>query len=244
MLSGPSLPFEDLEMIFLDAGNTLVSMDYVWIRDELSGRGHAFSLQEVRRAEAAARPTVSRFLRDDTSTEADDTFTLYLRTLIAGLLPSESQEPARLATELVPVLRGPGRERLWSYVLPGVPEALAELASLGARLAVVSNSDGTVENVLRGCGLRGHVEAVFDSQRVGYEKPDPRLFLHALESTGARPARTLHVGDLYSVDVEGARAAGLHAALLDPYGDWQDADCARFEDLTEVSARFRESRKR
>ena len=61
---------------------------------------------------------------------------------------------------------------------------------------------------------------VIDSALVGYEKPDPRIFAAALERTGADPDRTLHIGDLYHADVVGARTAGIHALLLDPYGDW------------------------
>jgi FMN phosphatase YigB (HAD superfamily) len=41
----------------------------------------------------------------------------------------------------------------------------------------------------------------------------------------------VHIGDLHAVDVVGARAAGLHAVLLDPFGDWGDADCPRVRDL-------------
>jgi FMN phosphatase YigB (HAD superfamily) len=50
------------------------------------------------------------------------------------------------------------------------------------------------------------------------------------------------VGDLYHADVVGARAAGIHAALLDPFGDWPDADCERLVDLTALVERLREAR--
>ena len=48
---------------------------------------------------------------------------------------------------------------------------------------------------------------------------------------GARPERTLHVGDIYHADVVGARAAGVHALLLDPHGDWPELACERAVDL-------------
>jgi HAD superfamily hydrolase (TIGR01509 family) len=84
-------------------------------------------------------------------------------------------------------------------------------------------------------GLRPHFHHVVDSAVVGVEKPDPRIFRHALDAVGARPERTLHVGDLYAVDVVGARAAGLHALLLDPHGDWAEVDCARAPDVASVA---------
>jgi len=116
-------------------------------------------------------------------------------------------------------------------VLPDVPDALAGFRALGLRLVVVSNSDGSVAHSLAEQGLAGHFDAICDSALVGYEKPDPRLFAHALDLVGARPERTLHVGDLYSADVVGARKAGIHALLLDPFDDWGDVDAVRLPDL-------------
>ena len=87
-------------------------------------------------------------------------------------------------------------------------------------------------------GLRPLVDAVVDSALFGAEKPDPRIFAHALELAGARPAHALHVGDLYAVDVVGARAAGAHATLLDPFGDWADLDCEVATDLPALADRI------
>ena len=53
---------------------------------------------------------------------------------------------------------------------------------------------------------------------------------------GSAPERTLHVGDLYAVDVLGARAAGLHALLLDPHGDWTGVDCDVVTDVPALAA--------
>ena len=47
--------------------------------------------------------------------------------------------------------------------------------------------------------------------------------------------RTLHIGDLYHADVVGARGAGVHALLLDPYDDWGAVDCPVAHHLTEVA---------
>jgi putative hydrolase of the HAD superfamily len=232
---GPALaPFEELETIFLDVGNTLISMDYAWISREIEARGVEAGVERVRRAEAAARPVVSRAVAGQVSTEGLSMFSLYLKTILENL--GVDGRLGRLVDELTPVFRGPGREELWTYVLPGVPEALSSMKEAGLRLVVVSNSDGTVENVLNRGGLRSHLDAVFDSHLVGFEKPDPRIFRHALETTGSAPETTLHVGDLYSADVEGGRSAGLHVALLDPFGDWENVDCPRYPDLSSLAA--------
>jgi len=96
---------------------------------------------------------------------------------------------------------------------------------------VVSNSDGSVEKGLSGLGLSQHFYAIIDSQVIGYEKPDPRIFEHALAICNADPDRTVHIGDMYDTDILGAKAAGIHSILLDPYNDWNITDCPKQPDL-------------
>jgi len=75
---------------------------------------------------------------------------------------------------------------------------------------------------------------VLDSADEGVEKPDPRFFEIALEKSGARRDTTIHVGDLYYVDVMGARSAGLRGVLLDEANLRPDADCPRVRSLDEL----------
>ncbi len=228
-----SLPLAALETIFLDAGNTLVSVDFERVAGELAALGFATSAALLQRAEAAARPLVSARLA--TRVDGDDFFSFYLQSVLERVPEARGVAPdrlVRLATALGRALHAPGHaDRLWRTVLPGVPEALRSLRSCGLRLVVVSNSDGSVERGLVAQGLRDLLDEVIDSQVVGYEKPDPRIFAAALSVSAATPEATLHVGDLYSADVVGARAAGVHALLLDPYDDWGGVDCARAPDV-------------
>ena len=66
------------------------------------------------------------------------------------------------------------------------------------------------------------------------EKPDPRLFQIALDRSGARADSTIHCGDLYEIDIVGARAAWLPAVLLDSAGIYHDVDCPRVASMTEL----------
>jgi putative hydrolase of the HAD superfamily len=122
-------------------------------------------------------------------------------------------------------------QQIWNNIIPGVPEALNILKTHGFQLSVVSNSNGTVKEILENLNLDIYFEEIFDSHLIGFEKPDPRIFFHALETCVAEPKRTLHIGDLYHVDIIGAWRANIKAVLLDPYGDWGDYECPRFPDL-------------
>lgn len=236
-----AIPYGALETLFVDAGNTLHSMDFEWISAELAARGVHLDAATVRRAEAAARPAMNTALERLRSAEATEAFAFYLGAVLAGADGTGALAETRrqaIAAELVPVLRGRGTSRLWSFVLPGVREALEMLRGAGLRLVVVSNSDGTVERSLELQGMRSYFHAVVDSHIVGFEKPDPRIFDRALELSRSDPETTLHVGDLYGVDVLGARRAGIHAVLLDPYGDWSGVDCDRVPDLLALARRI------
>jgi HAD superfamily hydrolase (TIGR01509 family) len=156
-----------------------------------------------------------------------DVFGFYLHRVLGALGGAAATARDALAPTLAAEIRRTiPTPRLWSNVLPGLPGALAALRAGGVRLVVVSNSDGTAEQGLAAVGLRDYVDHVVDSSRVGVEKPAPGIFLHALALADAAPERTLHVGDLYAVDVLGARGAGLPRPAR-PYGDWDDVDCPR-----------------
>jgi putative hydrolase of the HAD superfamily len=117
-----------------------------------------------------------------------------------------------------------GNLQLWRQQVEGSFDALRRLAAAGHRLAIISNSDGTVEEQLRrgqicqvGEGLGVPVLAIIDSGVVGVSKPAAEIFHHAIEPLGIAPADCLYVGDTVRYDVTGARAAGIRPVHLDPY---------------------------
>lgn len=108
-------------------------------------------------------------------------------------------------------------------------DLLSRARSAGIPTVVVSQADGTAAQLLLdaemcqvGDGPGIPVDAIVDSALVGFDKPDPRLFLHALDLVGARPEQAVHVGDTVPADVRGAQAAGIRAVHYDPYDDCRD----------------------
>ena len=109
---------------------------------------------------------------------------------------------------------------------------------------MVSNASGQIEDVLRrsavcqvGEGPGVPVRVVVDSHVVGVAKPDPRIFEPALEHfADLDRSRIAYIGDSVTMDIGGARAAGLHAVLLDPHDDHAGADFARIRSLAELHA--------
>jgi putative hydrolase of the HAD superfamily len=120
---------------------------------------------------------------------------------------------------------------VWNTAEPQAREALALVRREGLRAAVISNSNGSVRSILSALGLTDDLDFVVDSGEMGFEKPDPRIFAAALNQAGLVAAEAAYIGDLYSVDVRGARAAGIRAILLDPAGHWGARDCDTAPDV-------------
>jgi putative hydrolase of the HAD superfamily len=99
-----------------------------------------------------------------------------------------------------------------------VAPALSRLRERGLRLVVASNWDCSLPRWLAAAGLLELVDGVVSSGVAGAAKPDAAVFLRALELAGAEPGRTVHVGDSLRNDVEGARALGIRAILVDRAG--------------------------
>ena len=241
------IEYDQIDTLFLDAGNTLVSMNFAWIAEELRRLGFGAETESIRRAEAAARPTVSQQCAEGLAVESGQAFLMALAELLKRLQATQQLSESALhglAAELAERIKIPGNDyRLWSWLMPAAEDALDELHALGLQLVVVSNSDGSVERALGELGLTSRLAAVFDSAIVGYEKPDPKIFEHALAESGAERNRTVHVGDMYYQDVEGARRAGLHGVLLDPFDDWDVSDCVRHRDLLELAQHIAAARR-
>lgn len=101
---------------------------------------------------------------------------------------------------------------LWR-VLPGVTEHLERWHGEGLALAVVSNFDRRLEDLLVGLNLASWFEAVVVSSASGAAKPDPLPFQLALDALGLTPEQAWHVGDSPE-DVAGAEAAGLRCLRI------------------------------
>jgi putative hydrolase of the HAD superfamily len=217
--------------LIFDAGNTLLRMNYPAIARYLGGRGHAVTADQVHEAELRARVRLDVHLRPGASTESGATHGLYLQYVLEHLGIADPAEVADIAEWRQQYNRPIG---LWELAEPGAAATLARVKAAGLVTGVISNSNGTVRSILERTGLADHLDFVVDSAVVGVEKPDRRIFEIALGHAGVTAAAALYVGDLYSVDVLGARRAGLEAVLLDPRGYWAPRDCPLARSLDHV----------
>jgi putative hydrolase of the HAD superfamily len=217
-----------LRAIFFDAGNTLVRIDYAAVAAALAARGARTTPEALQQAEWRARVRLDADLfaaaGEPASTEARATHRRYLAYVLEGVGVTDPV--------LVDAMDDWRRDHdapfgLWTAPEPDAAPALALARGAGLRTAVISNSNGTIRRILERLGLLPLVDVVLDSQEEGVEKPHPAIFERALARAGVGPHEAAYVGDLYSIDVLGARRCGLRPVLLDPGGHWGERDCER-----------------
>lgn len=150
--------------------------------------------------------------------------------------------PESAADVAAAALSGTRNAFVWRSPIPQSVSSLWELHRREIPIGVVSNASGHIEDILRrsgvcqvGAGPHVPVRCLVDSHVVGVAKPDPRIFDFALAHfDGIRRDRVAYVGDSVTMDVGGARAAGLYPILLDPHDDHADADFARIRSVREL----------
>lgn len=112
---------------------------------------------------------------------------------------------------------------------------LDTLWAAGLRLGVIT-ARPDARRLLAPLGLTHRFELLADGFSAGSAKHDPTIYRHALARAKVSPEQALHVGDQYTRDIQLARAAGLHAVLLDRNNETPEADCPHIQSLTELPA--------
>jgi putative hydrolase of the HAD superfamily len=228
----PPIP-DPLECVLFDAGDTLLAPD-----PSFHGRfvqvaaRHGFDLEEAAAVAAiAATARAVQWPTDWTDPATQRSFWLgFYRQVLVEL--GHRGDGQALAEALYQTFSDPATYKLF----PDVRPALDALAGRGVKLGVVSNFEPWLEDVLAREGVDQQFSAVAISGKLGVAKPDPGIFLAALEQAGAAADTTVHVGDQPVNDVEAALAVGITPVLLDRYHRVPAADGHRVASMTELVA--------
>ena len=219
-----------LRAVLFDAGNTLIYMPHTpeEMLQRLCGEfGVAVTLDQARAAYLASQ----RYYAENYLGYVGDQGQFWRRYHAEALRVLGIEDPTGEKANYLSVQSGaPG---VWQPY-PEAESVCRRLRSMGLKLGVVSNGPDTVVQMLSQTGLLPFFETVVASQSVGVEKPDPRIFEFALQRIGVVPWETLFVGDIYEVDVVGARAAGIAGVLIDRQGERGECDCPVVRSLAEL----------
>jgi HAD superfamily hydrolase (TIGR01549 family) len=119
-----------------------------------------------------------------------------------------------------------------------VPEevfiTLQALKDAGYRLGLLSNRPHAYHELLEQLGLANYFEVVLAAGEIDCWKPEPGIFLHALERMKIEAGQALYVGDNYYADILGAQRAGLRPVLYDPEQVFPDASCTVIQHIADL----------
>lgn len=227
-----------LEAVFLDLGDTLVtertSRAAVYAA---VARAHGLAVQEEELGPAMTRAhaALPQRLVDGSFRYSDGWFRAFQRQVFADFALPEARFEA-LSRDLFAAFEDARTFRLHD----GARELVATLRARGLVVGLISNWSARLGPLLEALGLAQAFDVVLGSAELELEKPDPRLFRLALERARVAPERALHAGDRLDLDVEGARAAGLRAVLVDHAGRLDPArlPCPRVRTLRELQDRI------
>jgi HAD superfamily hydrolase (TIGR01509 family) len=220
---------DQLKVIFFDVGNTLLFPDRDHILAPLEELGVSPSLEQWHAIERATKRKFDEAVQQGDPADFNFWFMFYER-----LLAELGVEDTKVHDVLVESTR---QSANWCVIRPGTRELLQRLGQRHP-LAVISNADGKIAEVLERCGIADCFASITDSGLVGYEKPHPAIFQAALQAMEAKPEQSVYVGDVYSVDYLGATRVGMRGILFDVAGAYREAKVARVESMEELEKRL------
>jgi putative hydrolase of the HAD superfamily len=224
--------------ILFDLGNTLVryftraefpailEQGLTEVQDHLRQAGHPCPPAETVRQRA-----------QEENREAPDDRVRPLAGRLGRIYELDTGLPAAAMAELCRSFLRPflATGRCYDDTLP----TLEQLRAVGFRTAIVSNlpwgsPPGPWREEVARQGLSGLVDAAIFCSDVGWRKPARQIFEFALERLGAVPEECLFVGDNPRWDVEGPRALGIDALLIDRHNLVADPPGESIESLDEL----------
>ena len=126
--------------------------------------------------------------------------------------------------------------RYESYKLyPDAIPAINALKQQGLTIGLISNFEEWLEGLLIEMEIAHLFDVMVVSGVEGVEKPDPRIFLLALERAGVAADESIYVGDHPRIDIEGAEAVGMPGVLIDRVDRYPEHRGRRIKTLMELT---------
>jgi putative hydrolase of the HAD superfamily len=219
--------------ILLDALGTLVELrpPAPLLRAELARRfGVLVSEREAERAIAAEIAYYRAHLNEGRDPASLAALRSRCAQALRAALPGGEQIARIGADALTQALLASLRFSPFPDVLP----ALSALRRGGHRIAVVSNWDVSLRELLAAVGIAPLLDGIVTSAETGAGKPDTAIFERALGVVRAAPRSAIHVGDSLEEDVAGARRAGIEPVLIRRTGGPAPAGVRTISSLSEL----------
>ncbi|BDC18342.1 HAD family hydrolase [Acidianus sp. HS-5] len=117
---------------------------------------------------------------------------------------------------------------------------LEEIKEVGLKIILVSNATSSIHKIIRELNLTKYLDGIVASCDLGVMKPHPKIFYYAKRMAGGEG---IHIGDVYEIDIVGARRAFLDAILLDRFNYYPEIKENRVNSLLQAAELIKEKLK-
>ena len=183
---------------------TLADLDTAFLVRRVAERGTKLTLAAIDAAVPAAWRAYDDAVRRGLSGHP---WKLLMRTMLEGA----AVDAAALEPLVDWLWDEQPKQNLWRRPIPRMIELVDELRAAGVRVAVTSNSEGKLAELVAELGWQDRFVCVADSGKLGIEKPGREIFAWVAERLEVPLERIVHIGDSRAADVAGALAAGMYA---------------------------------
>ncbi|MUM65318.1 HAD family hydrolase [Acidianus infernus] len=114
---------------------------------------------------------------------------------------------------------------------------LEEVKKMRLKVILVSNATSSIHKIIRELNLIKYLDGVVASCDLGVMKPHPKIFYYAKRIAGGDG---IHIGDVYEIDVVGARRAFLKAILLDRFNYYPEIKENKVNNLLQAAKLIKE----
>jgi HAD superfamily hydrolase (TIGR01549 family) len=179
------------------------------------GERHGLTLDPVRYSDARAA-AIETLQGDRELVHDEEVWIAFTEQIVLGM-GGDAPRARSCAVDMVREWERHENFALYEDALP----VLDDLRRRGIRIGLVSNGQRDLDEFTAHHALE--VDAVVGSKSHGRVKPHASIFVAALRALDVAPDEAAMVGDSYEDDIEGARALGIRAILLDRDGLRPDA---------------------
>lgn len=222
-----NLPGKTIEVIFFDAGDTLIVFEGDWERvikqsiealwQSLNSQG--IHLEKERFMHDFAHQMQSYYAERDQSLVEITSTCVLIDTLAAHGIQEPDEDVIKTALKDMYAIS----QRHWKLD-PAAIDLLTHLKKENFRLGLISNASDRddVYTLLRQHNIIDFFEIILVSAESGFRKPHAAMFQAGLQFFNIHPGQCMMVGDRLEMDIQGARTLGMHTAWINRQGNSLD----------------------
>ncbi len=194
-----------IRAVCFDAGQTLLELDAGLLATRLAER----DLIAVPAVLHAAIAPAWRAYDDAVAAGTPAPWHVFMAGVVGAACPQ--LDDATLAATVDWLWHQQPRRNLWRRPVPGMIEVARALRAAGVAVAIISNSEGRLAQLIAEVGWADDFAVIADSGVLGVEKPARGIFDWTFAALGVAADEVVHVGDSWTADVVGARGVGARA---------------------------------